>query len=67
MPLAALSDAAENVMMLQSLADPANASAPSLARLFALVKFGLLAVGLLYIMTGAFSQLGARRRSVRAG
>lgn len=61
MLIAACSDAAENAMMWQGMNDTTNALWPALARIFALVKFALLLAGLLYIMTGAFSRIGARR------
>ena len=65
MLVAACSDVCENVAMLQMLDNPANAIWPTLARIFAIVKFALLAVGLFYIMTGAFIRIG-QRRVVRA-
>jgi hypothetical protein len=65
MLVAALSDACENAMLWQMLHDPANALWAQLARGFALVKFALLGVGLLYIMLGAFSRIGQRRSGGR--
>lgn len=59
---AAASDACENVMLWHALHDPANPRWLSLARIFAITKFALLAVGMLYIMTGAFNRIGQRRR-----
>ncbi len=64
MLVAALSDACENVMLWQMLHDPADAHWTQLARGFAVVKFALLAVGLLYILCGAFSRIGQRRGRV---
>ena len=61
MLIAACSDACENVAMLRAMSDPASATWPTLARLFAIVKFALLAVGLFYIMSGAFMRIGQRR------
>lgn len=66
MLVAALSDACENVMLWQMLHNPVDARWPSLARGFAVLKFALLAVGLLYILCGAFSRIG-QRRGARAG
>lgn len=66
MLVAALSDACENAMLWHMLHDTTNTLWPTLARGFALVKFALLGVGLLYIMTGAFSRIGQRRHHRRA-
>lgn len=61
MLIAAGSDALENLMMLSAMDDPVNALFPMLARAFALLKFGLLIMGLVYILTGAFTRIGTRR------
>ena len=66
MPAAAGSDAVENMMMWNAMGDTTQALWPALARVFAIAKFAILGVGLLYIMLGAFSRIG-QRRSLRAG
>ncbi len=63
--VAAFSDACENAMMWHAIHDTTNALWPMLSRVFAIIKFALLAVGLFYIMFGAFSRIG-QRRSARA-
>jgi hypothetical protein len=65
MLIAACSDACENTLMLRAISEPTKALWPQLARVFALVKFALLAVGLLYILGGMFGRIG-QRRTVRA-
>ena len=65
MLLAAASDACENAMMWHAIHDTTNALWPALARAFAIVKFALIAVGLLYILAGAFSRMGGRQTAHR--
>lgn len=62
MLLAAACDAVENVAMLLGLGDPGNGFWPILARACAMVKFALLPLGLLYVMTGAFTRIGTRNQ-----
>lgn len=66
MLLAAGCDAVENVAMLLALRDPGNALWPMLARVCAMVKFALLPLGLLYVMTGAFTRIGTRNQPAPA-
>ena len=60
--VAAACDAAENLVMLQGMQEVGNPLWPMLAKLFAFVKFALLPLGLLYLMTGAFTRIGTRNR-----
>ena len=61
MLVAAASDACENAMMWHAIHDTTNALWPALARVFAIGKFALIAVGLLYILCGAVSRMWHRR------
>jgi hypothetical protein len=57
----AAADAGENVALLRVLVHGARAPWPALARGFALVKFGLLGVGLAYLGCGLLAHFGIGR------
>ncbi len=55
--VAALFDAIENIALIKLLLGSNNSLFPSIAYYFALIKFAIIAIGILYIIIGLFTLL----------